>query len=228
MKNFKNEVRIVGLFALIATTSLVFGCTSIQNKPVQKTEMLDWKNAALGQGVPEWVTESGEDEVSVQKLPNYQNDYCFVVQEEGNDDADATKDWVLGWVGNLANGAARVSTLISTTVNTTAEAASSQIKNAEKKAHQEEVRDAMSNASFNGFRKTGDFWVLSKNKSTRKVRYVGYALWTIDRKRLDDQIAANIQNIIDNNKTMSAAERTIYLDIIKDIRTRGIGSVLEK
>jgi hypothetical protein len=228
MKSIRKNVAL--LLALLTATAMLFGCASMsdQKKPKQKTEQLDWKNAALGQGIPEWVMASGKDEVSIQQLPNYQNDYCFVVQEEGNDDTDATKDWVLGWVSNLANGAARVSTLISTTVNTTAEAASSQIKGAEKKAHQEEVRDAMSNASLNVFRKTGDFWVLSKNKSTRKVSYVGYALWTIDRKRLDDQIAANIQNIIDNNKAMSEAERTIYLDIIKDIRTRGIGSVLEK
>jgi uncharacterized protein YjgD (DUF1641 family) len=48
---------------------------------------------------------------------------------------------------------------------------------------------------------------------------------TIDRKRLDEQIAANIQNILDNNKAMSTAEKSIYLDIITDIRTRGIASI---
>jgi hypothetical protein len=219
--------KIAATIASAAALAMVFGCASTQMKPKQKIEMLDWKNAALGQGIPEWVTASGEDDVSVQQLPNYPNDYCFVVQEEGSKNTDSTKDYVIGWVGNLANGGARVATLISTNVNITAEAASSQILDADKKAHQEEVRDAMSNASLNGFRKTGDFWVLSKNKTTKQEYYVAYALWTIDRKRVDDQIAANIQNIIDNNKAMSEAERTIYLDIIKDIRTRGIGSVLK-
>jgi hypothetical protein len=225
MKSIKRNVLVVT--AAIAAMSSMLGCASMQQAPRQKTELLDWKNAALEQSVPAWVMASGEDEVSVQSLPNYQNDYCFVVQEEGADATDATKDYVIDWVNNLANGGARVATLISTTVNTTAEAASSQITSADKKAHQTEVRDAMSNASLNGFRKTGDFWVLSKNKSTKREYYVAYALWTIDRKRVDDQIAANLQNIIDNNKAMSEAERTIYFDIIKDIRTRGIGSVIK-
>jgi hypothetical protein len=226
MKSIKRNV--VGLLVLFTTMLFMFGCASVPKGPKQKTEMLDWKNSALGQDIPEWVKKGGGDEVSVQKLSDYKNDYCFVIQEEGSDNTEAAKDWVTGWVGNLANGSARVSTWISTTVNTSAEAASSQIKGTDKEAHQAEVRDAMSNASFNGFRKTGDFWYLAKNKATKKEYYVGCALWTIDRKRLDEQIAANIQNIIDNNKAMSDAERAIYSEIIKDIRSRGIGSVLEK
>jgi hypothetical protein len=222
----KNVFFCAALSAVLVPVLFSIGCASgPQSKPKQKTEMLDWKNAGLGQAVPEWVLASGEDEISLQNLPNYKNDYCFIVQEEGADGTDATKDYVTGWVGNLANGAARVATLISTTVNTTAEAGSAQIKDAAKEAHQVEIRNAMSNASFNGFRKTSDFWVLAKNNSTSKEYYVAYALWTIDRKRLDDQIAANIQNILDNNTAISAAERTIYLDIITDIRTRGIASI---
>jgi hypothetical protein len=230
MKSTKNTLLV--LTVLFTAVGIMTGCASgpktsseAPATPKQKTEILDWKNAGLGQAVPEWVLASGEDEVSVQNLPNYKNDYCFIVQEEGADNSDATKDYVTGWVGNLANGAARVSTLIATTVNTTAEAASSQIKGDDKEAHQMEIRDAMSNSSFNGFRKTSDFWVLSKNNSTGKEYYVAYALWTIDRKRLNEQIAANVQNILDNNKAISEAERTIYLDIITDIRTRGIASV---
>jgi hypothetical protein len=43
-----------------------------------------------------------------------------------------------------------------------------------------------------------------------------------------NSMAANYQNIIDNNKAMSQAERSIYTDIIKDIRARGVEAMTGK
>jgi hypothetical protein len=42
---------------------------------------------------------------------------------------------------------------------------------------------------------------------------------------LDTQVAALWQNFIDNNTAMSVAERQIYGDIIKDLRSRLLGKV---
>jgi hypothetical protein len=37
---------------------------------------------------------------------------------------------------------------------------------------------------------------------------------------LDKQVAANLQEMVDRNAAMSAAEKAIYADIINDLRTR--------
>jgi hypothetical protein len=98
----------------------------------------------------------------------------------------------------------------------------------QQKQNTNQLRDAMSNASFKGLRKTSDFWTLSRNKASKREYYTAYSLWTIGQKDLNEQMAANYQNIIDNNKAMSQAERSIYTDIIKDIRARGVEAMTSK
>ncbi|GHV38578.1 hypothetical protein AGMMS49546_09230 [Spirochaetia bacterium] len=44
----------------------------------------------------------------------------------------------------------------------------------------------------------------------------------VEKQNLNDQITANIQNIIDNNQAMSEAVRTIYADIMDNIHRSGL------
>ena len=211
------------LFALAATAMMFVGCASkkgadVPSQPKQKTELLDWKGAALGQTVPEWVIAANESNIRIQQLSDFKDHYCFVVNYEG-----PNKDFATNWVKNTANGAAQISTMLATTVNSQAEAAmAGKEKDAETTAHIEEVRNAMSNASFKNARNVADFWILSKNDATQEQYYTAFCLWIVPIRDLNDQMAANFQNIIDNNKALSAAERSIYLDIITDIRARGL------
>ncbi|MDR2768267.1 MAG: hypothetical protein LBB82_08090 [Treponema sp.] len=213
MKSTKRKVFAVCLVVL-AMTMLIAA-----KKPKQKVQMLDWKGAALGQEVPEWVNKSVESSLAIQSLPEYKDQYCFVVTIENDN-----KDFAINWVKNLANGSSQVSTMLATTVNSMAEASVSGKKGQDVDMHFTDVRDAMSNASFKNLRQVADFWIYINNKSTKKQYYAAYSLWIVPVKDLNDQIAANFQNIIDNNKAMSEAERQIYLDIITDIRTRGIAT----
>jgi hypothetical protein len=82
----------------------------------------------------------------------------------------------------------------------------------------------MSNASYTGARKVSDWWILSRNRATRAEEYQAFALYIIDRKLLDNQIARNLQNIVDNNAAMSAAEQEIYTDLINEIRVNGFSN----
>jgi hypothetical protein len=209
---------------VIAAAAATAGCAGSGGipkapaQPKQQTELLDWKNAALGTPVPEWVMASAESDLRIQKLSEYKDQYCFVVTRE-----DVNKDRATQWVENTANGAAEVSRILSTTVNNLAEA-QEVMKDGDERVKQNtsQLRDAMSNASFKGFRRASDFWTLSRNKASKREYYTGYSLWIIGQKDLNEQTAAFIQNHIDNNKAMSQAERSIYLDIIKDIRARGV------
>jgi hypothetical protein len=216
--------RTAGLFVItLAVTAVVImaGCGSTPNAPKQVSEALDWKGAALGAKIPEWVLQSLESDVHIQSIDEFKDQYCFVVSRE-----DPVKDQAVTWVQNAANGASEVARMVSTTVNDTAEAQEG-IKSGDERVKQnvQQIRNAMSNANFRGLRQVSDFWVLIRNKATKNEYYTAYSLWIIPEQELNDQIAALWQNFIDNNAAMSAAERQIYGDIITNIRTRLLSKV---
>jgi hypothetical protein len=82
----------------------------------------------------------------------------------------------------------------------------------------------MTESSFTGMRKAADWWEVVRNKSTKVEEARTYALYTFDKKRLDDQIAINLANIVENNKQLSAAAREIYRELIADIRAHGFNN----
>ncbi|GHV20176.1 hypothetical protein FACS189494_03410 [Spirochaetia bacterium] len=220
MKTIKKNVFFV--FASVFAAALIAACSSAPKAPVQKTELLDWKGAGLNQPIPDWVVSANDSNIAVSKLPDYKDQYCFAVNYETEGSEQKDRDFAIEWVRNLANGASQVSTMIATTVNQTAEAKVGGSKDQGTTNTMATIRDAMSNASFKGFRQVGDFWVLNRNKATKRQYYSAFSLWVVNTKELDQQMAAQLQNIIDNNEAMSAAERSIYNDIITNLRDRGL------
>jgi hypothetical protein len=69
-----------------------------------------------------------------------------------------------------------------------------------------------------------DWWILARNNTTNLEEYQDFALYIIDKPVLNDQIARNLQNIMDNNAAMSEAERGIYVDLINQIRVNGFSN----
>jgi hypothetical protein len=222
MKNFIKRTAGLFVIALAVTAAVIMaGCGSTPKAPKQKTDALDWKGAALGAEIPEWVIQSLESNVHIQSLDEFKDQYCFVVSRE-----DPIMDQAVTWVQHEANGASEVARMVSTTVNDTAEAQEG-IKSGDARVKQnvQQIRDSMSNANFRGLRRVGDFWVLNRNKATKNEYYTAYSLWIIPEQELNDQIGALWQNFIDNNTAMSEAERQIYGDIITNIRTRLLSKV---
>lgn len=211
--------------AICAVIALLAGCASgakttaeiaADVKPVQKTTVIDDKGTAFGITTPEWVAayiQGGN--LGVEKLPLYKDRYCFVVES-----ADASKDYAIAWVNN-ASGPQAIAQKVSTTVASSASNALSGEKGGDVEARLSSATEQLSNASFNGATREADWWQIVKNEATGVTECRAYALWVIGRKQLDEQVAANIQNIVDNNKAMSAAERAIYADLIAQIRSSG-------
>lgn len=217
--------RTVLLFvAAAAALSLLSGCASKKTpaaiaaeiKPVQKTEVLDYKGASFGLQPPEWVIAyEQEGNLGVEKLSLYKGKYCFVVNYN-----DANRDYAIAWVNN-ASGPQQIAQKISTTVSSSASNMLSGERGGEVESNLRAATEQLSNASFKGATKEMDFWQIVRNKDTEVQECRAYALWVINKKELDDQVAANLQNIIDNNKAMSAAERAIYDELIAQIRAGG-------
>jgi hypothetical protein len=189
------------------------GCSS---GPKQKTEILDNKGAALAIPAPDWVVAyvSGGN-YTVEALSEYENDHCFVVYY-----ADSSRDFAVNWVEN-ANGPSQVAQMISTTVLTDAKEKSAGKRGGEVTAAFQSAAQSMGSASFTGLRRVGDWWQIVRNKDTEVQEAQAFALYAINKKRLDEQIAINLTNIVENNKALSAAEREIYSDLIADIRANG-------
>jgi hypothetical protein len=184
--------------------------------PVQRTELLDEKGAALGIPTPAWLTSylSGGN-AAVEALPEYKENCCFVIDEESTD-----KAFLLSWVNNV-NGPVEIAGVISTTVAQDVAARAGNIEGGERERIIRVNAEAMTNASYTGARKVADWWILARNKTTEAEYYQAFVLYIFDKKILSDQIARNLQNIVDKNAAMSAAERAIYADLINEIRVNG-------
>jgi hypothetical protein len=216
MKTVKKT--LVMLSAIGAAIAILAGCASAPKAPVptQKTEVLDDKGAAFGIPTPEWVIayiQSGN--LAVEKLSAYKDKYCFVVEYN-----DPNKDYAVAWVQN-ASGPQAIAQKVSTTVSSSASIALSGEKGGDVESNLRAASEQLSNASFNGSTKEADWWQIVKNESTGVTECRALALWVIDKKQLNEQVALNLQRIVGNNTAMSAAERAIYADLISQIRSSG-------
>jgi hypothetical protein len=63
---------------------------------------------------------------------------------------------------------------------------------------------------------------LSELRNVRGEEYRAYALYTIDKKSLDQQVVLKLQNIIANDRALSADERATYSRLINRILERGL------
>jgi hypothetical protein len=217
------------LSAIGAAIAILAGCASAPKssdstqpklppppEPTQKTEVLDEKGAAFGITTPEWVMAAVQGGNSaVQKLSLYKDKYCFVVEQY-----DANRDYAVAWVQN-ASGPQAIAQKVSTAVVSNARNYLSGEKGGDVESFLSSATEQLSNASFNGATKEADWWQIIRNKDTGVTECRAFALWIISKKQLDEQVAANIQNIVDNNTAMSAAERAIYADLIAQIRSGG-------
>jgi hypothetical protein len=186
--------------------------------PTQQNEVLEDKGTTFGITTPTWVVAyiMGGN-LAVERLADYKGLNCFVIES-----ADENKDYAVAWVSNSANGPRAVAEKISTTVSSTASSALSGEKGQGTESNLKAAAEAMSNANFTGLTRVGDWWQIVRNKSTDVTETRAYALYTIEMKTLNEQVARYLAQFVNqNNAALSAAERAIYNDLITQIRNVG-------
>jgi hypothetical protein len=208
MKLIERKKAVV-LCAAAIVLSVFAGCAS-------GPEILDDKGAK-SVPTPAWVTAylTGGN-IAVEALPEYKDMYCFVIAED-----DTDKAFLLAWVGNV-DGPREIAAMIATTVEDNVQAKLGGSDGEGIVSSLTATTEIMSNASYTGIRKIADWWRFIRTSTTKEERYQAYVLYTGAKKTLNDQIVRNLQNIVDNNKAMSAAEQAIYADIMNDIRRNGL------
>jgi hypothetical protein len=209
MMKLMNGRKVFVLCAAAIVLSVLAGCKS-------GPEILDDKGAK-SVATPKWVDAylTGGN-LAVEALAEYKDNYCFVISDEGQD-----KDFIIAWTGSV-DGPRQIASLVATTVEDNVQAKQGGIDGDGVERGMTGTTETLSNASYNGVRKVADWWRFIRTRSTKEERYQAYVLYIGAKKSLNDQIAANIQNIVDNNTAMSAAEREIYADIMNDIRSNGL------
>jgi hypothetical protein len=223
------------LLAAVAAVTMLGSCATGKGKKMETLStfaILDHKGAATGNNnLPEWVDaylNNGTD-TAVEKLAQFTGSYCFI----GANDS-TSKNFAQTWAESVAGPtliAAAISTRVEnliaseqegaeTTDARTDEAAMGRMVNA--------VQNTVQSATFSGARKAGDWWIQIRTYDpddrsiVRSEEYRAYALYTIEKKSLDRQVSAKLQNIIDNDKQMSADERAIYSGLIARIMEKGL------
>jgi hypothetical protein len=228
------KTTITRALVISAVVVAALGCASGGKKleTLDTYAILDHKGAATGTNrIPEWLTvylEAGLD-TSVEKLSAFRGNYCFIGA------ADSTnKKFAQTWAADVDAPtliAAKISTRVENLIESerdgeditdaqTDEALMSRVING--------VQITVQSATFSGARKEGDWWIQIRtydpddHNIVRSEEYRAYAIYTIDKKSLDQQVVLKLQNIIANDKAMSADERATYTRLINRILERGL------
>jgi hypothetical protein len=223
---------------IIVSMAISFaGCAGTADDKVTERELvsaatykvLDHKGAAMGDNaVPKWVNaylDGGE--IAVEKLSDYKGYYCFVGTEEG-----VNKDMVIRWAQGVA-GPALIAAQISTRLEQITEGQFGVATDEDFDQSLKQVSTSAVSATFSGARKVNDWWVRMRTydpddpAAILSDDYRAYVLYIIEKKQLDKQVAAELQNTIDNRKEMSADERRIFTNLIQKIMETGLGVTVD-
>jgi hypothetical protein len=204
----------------------------VRSEEYRAYAILDHKGAATGtNNIPAWLDtylETGLD-TSVEKLSQFRGSYCFIGMAESTN-----KKFAQTWAANV-NGptliAATISTRVENLINSREqgeEIVDPQMNEASMNRIINAVQNTVQSATFSGARKEGDWWIQIRiydpddHAIVRSEEYRAYALYTIDKKSLDQQVVLKLQNIVANDKAMSADERATYTRLINRILERGL------
>ncbi|GMO31439.1 MAG: hypothetical protein Ta2F_06870 [Termitinemataceae bacterium] len=218
MKNVRNVFLVVGL--LFAATMVMAA-----GKTKEKVEVLENKGTSRSLKDPAWLTAYISSGISaVEALDLYKGKYCFIIEHD-----DLNKDFAIAWVGGAEAPravAAKIATTVSSSMSNASGGGGSTGSAGEMSYGVKSAAEAIANASFNGLTKDADWWETRRNKKTKEVTTTATALFLIDKKQLDTQVAAQLQRLADQNTAMSAAEKAIYADMIAQVRgVGGFGSL---
>jgi len=173
-------------------------------------------NGAKGAGrvrfPPPWLSayiKGGN--IAVEALKDYKSKTCFVITT-----TDGSRDFVLNWV-NGTEGPRQVAAKIANTVSSDIASSLGSDKGEDTEANVQAAVHVLNNAVFSGLTRNADWWQQIRYPDGRE-EYRACALYVIDSKTLDKQVAAFIQRFPgDRNRAISEAEKAIYRRLINSL-----------
>lgn len=212
------------LLAVMAASFVFAGCASNKEPaPTElegkvKVEVLEHKGTALGiNQLPAWVeTYISEGILGVEKLSNYENDYCFVGEEAGSN-IDALQAWVSSF-----DVPSEIARNVSTRVSALFTGAASGSPDGDYGTYFENVVKTTSSATYSGARKVNDWWVLTrrydpdqKRKATDEYRC--YVLYTIPKDVLDQQVLEMMDRVASESQGSTTDAQKAAISNVRSI-----------
>jgi hypothetical protein len=205
----------LGAFSACATNSSVEGAAQAATanlSPSTKPVLIDDTGSLMGIQTPTWLaayTQGGNQ--AVEKLAEYRGKTCFVVTT-----TDSNRDFAVNWVKGTEGPrqvAAKIANTVSSDISTTLGSA----KGVDTEANLDAAAHVLNNAVFSGLIRNAEWWQLVRYTDGRE-EYRAYAIYIIEKKALDSQVAAFIQRFLDDrNQAMSEAEKSIYRGLIASL-----------
>ncbi len=216
MKKFLSFITIaaVALFLTSCGTTKKVSGSGIKGNTakVQKSEVtiIDYQGSTWGGEIPQWVIEVGNGNYSGPYLrtimPNIgKNDRIFVTMARG-DNLDFVQQWT-----DLVDIEVQVGDEMQRVVGKAVSAqqkaratATGDVQNpTELEKELNMYKQAVSAVELNGLKKISSYWVQkevkrSKKDKESKVYYEYYAVWSMDEKVYNAQLANAMNNISDN------------------------------
>jgi hypothetical protein len=208
---WRKIVRKIAIAFITAAALVLASCASAPPSGPKSTVMtvayppkiIEHQNSAFGGTVPAWVTM---DQSELQAQPQYKDVYVFKIETVGKNDLDAANLF-----GTHMDAMVPLAQQISTRVQE--KFAGSQVGDKSKvETYMEQVVKSLSDATFSGFKKEGQFWVHLQtytvdgkpDKQEYRIRY----LYTIPKDTLDKEIAQAMDAVDAANKPKSDDEKT--------------------
>jgi hypothetical protein len=176
---------------------------------------LEHKGTAIGMdSLPQWIADYYDRGLpGVENLADYKGKYCVVAQEYGTE-----LQPLLTWVNNF-NAQQQIGATIETRVVSVFKANESKVPdNADSQRKYSNSINSLITGTYTGARKEGDWWIkqmVTAKGQPDEVRYTALALYTIDRKVLDSQISAKIEELKTGNSDLEAAFDSVSTQILE-------------
>jgi hypothetical protein len=217
MKTLK-LVSIALLLGLVMTA-----CATKTGEPAERISLssaanvttIEHKGTAIGtERLPQWIADYYDRGLpGVENLADYKGKYCIVAQEYGSE-----LQPLLTWVNNF-NAQQQIGATIETRVVSVFKANESKVPdNADSQRKYSNSINSLITGTYTGARKESDWWIkqlITAKGQPDEIRYTALALYTIDQKLLDNQIAAKIEELKAGNSDLSDAFDSVSTQILE-------------
>jgi hypothetical protein len=210
MKKMKMKV----LLALTLTTAVLAGCAT--QDTITK---LEDAGSSFGAPMPKWM-EAYAFNRSVNRLaqlPEYAGNYCFVAEEFDIGSTPQVLQQLIRWSDQFS-AQQKIGQTISSTIASTFQANESKKPDGPEATRQYNAALAMiSQATYSGARKEGDWWIKERVESRGAepiIRYRVVALYIIPKEQLDRQIENKLKEIAKENPAMAAVVDAVTATVL--------------
>lgn len=218
MKNLKMKA----LAAMVLTAVVLGGCASAPTfgKTQDKITPLEDAGSSWGTKPPSWFSEyaTNRSTTKLAQLPEYAGHYCFVAEEFDIGSTPQVLQQLLRWSDQFSALQQIAQTIRNTVASTFQANEAKKPDSAEATRQYNASLGLISQASFSGAKKEGDWWIKERVESKGAetiIRYRVVTLFTIPEDKLEQQIISKMEEIMKENPAMAAVVDAVTATVLQ-------------